>query len=86
MIHNDDKFEKKLEDLLDSITSYPKAILNPETRSHDALSARQPEKALSSIQETVEDMRICIKYLLFDLDATRRENRYYKKLLDDKES
>jgi hypothetical protein len=28
-------------------------------------------------------LRICIKYQLFDLEATRRENEYLRKILGD---
>jgi len=29
-------------------------------------------------------LRICIKYQAFDLEATRRENEYLKRLLEDR--
>lgn len=39
---------------------------------------------LKEIKETMEDMRIMIKYLEFDVEATRREREYYKKLVEKK--
>lgn len=87
MINNEEKFEKRLAELLDEIGEYPNALLKKET-GHEACREKpsnQTSKALYSIQQSIDDMRICIKYLLFDLDATRRENVYFKKLLDDKE-
>ena len=36
----------------------------------------------SSLQETINYLRVCIKYTVWDLEATRRENEYLKKLLE----
>ena len=81
------KFEKQLEEFLEVMAEFPNAPAkqgsNPAT--HPATSASSAEKALSSVQESAAEVRICVKYLLFDLDATRREMSYYKKLLKDKE-
>lgn len=87
MINSDEKFERVLEDLLDKLGDYP-SRLTKEQRPKNCIvkNTNQTEKALYSIQATIEDMRLCIKYLLFDLDATRRENVYYKKLLGDKDA
>lgn len=38
-------------------------------------------KSVNSLQESLDYLRICIKYQLFDLEATRRENEYLKKML-----
>lgn len=37
------------------------------------------------IQDSVDFLRLNIKYLMFDLEATRRENAYLRRLFDDKE-
>lgn len=42
------------------------------------------QKSVDSLQESLDYLRICIKYQLFDLEATRRENRYLKELLEEK--
>lgn len=87
MINNEEKFEKRLEELLDEIGEYPNALLKKDAGREGCPGkhSNQTSKALYSIQQSIDDMRICLKYLLFDLDATRRENMYFKKLLDDKE-
>jgi len=41
------------------------------------------EQSLSSLQELLDYLRVCIKYQVFDLEATRRENEYLRKLLED---
>ena len=40
------------------------------------------EKSINSLQESLDYLRVCIKYQLFDLEATRRENAYLRKLLE----
>jgi len=34
------------------------------------------------LQESIDFLRLGIKYLLFDLEATRRENGYLRKMLE----
>ncbi|HEC03787.1 MAG TPA: hypothetical protein ENI81_09650 [Phycisphaerales bacterium] len=41
------------------------------------------EKSINSLQESLDYLRVCIKYQLFDLEATRRENQYLRKLLEE---
>ena len=44
----------------------------------------QPEggAAETTLAEALDHLRLQLKYLLFDLDATKRENRYLRQLLD----
>ncbi|MGB2808569.1 MAG: hypothetical protein WBC22_12570 [Sedimentisphaerales bacterium] len=44
------------------------------------------QKSVDNLQESLDYLRICIKYQLFDLEATRRENKYLRKLLEEKDS
>ena len=44
------------------------------------------KNSVDNLQGSLDYLRICIKYLLFDLEATRRENKYLRKLLEDKNS
>ena len=41
------------------------------------------EKNVNVLQESLDYLRLCIKYQLFDLEATRRENMYLRKLLEE---
>ena len=45
---------------------------------------RQLQKSVNNLQESLDFLRVCIKYQLFDLEATRRENEYLRKLLGEK--
>ncbi len=42
------------------------------------------EEKVNDLQESLDYLRLCIKYQSFDLEATRRENEYFKDLLDRK--
>jgi len=44
---------------------------------------KQLQKSISSLQELLDYLRVCIKYQSFDLEATRRENQYLRKLLEE---
>jgi hypothetical protein len=47
---------------------------------------KQLQKSVDSLQESLDYLRICIKYQLFDLEATRRENKELRKLLGESDS
>ncbi len=49
-------------------------------------SNKQLQKSVDSMQESLDYLRICIKYQLFDLEATRRENKYLRKLLEERDA
>ena len=34
------------------------------------------------LEDELEELRLHLKYLLFDLEATRRENRYLRQMLE----
>jgi hypothetical protein len=46
---------------------------------------KQLEKSVDCLRESLDYLRVCIKYLLLDIEATRRENDYLRKLLQDKD-
>ena len=78
-------FEKKLNELVKEIGSIP-----APQRSKLILLAKQTRdchkrlrKSVDSLQESLDYLRVSIKYMLFDLEATRRENAYLRKLLED---
>jgi hypothetical protein len=49
-----------------------------ETKSrHDRM-----KKTIADLQDSLDYLRLSVKYLVFDLEATRRENQYLRKLLD----
>ncbi len=37
---------------------------------------------MRQLQDSLDTLRLCIKYVLFDLEATKREVKYLKSMLD----
>ncbi len=53
--------------------------LREETRQrHKTL-----KDTLRQLQDSLDTLRLCTKYMLFDLEATKREVKYLKKLLNE---
>lgn len=77
-------FQKRLSELISQIDTLPEGerdrlhALAAETRArHEDL-----KKSVNSMQESLDFLRLWIKYMLFDLEATRRENAYLRKMLE----
>jgi hypothetical protein len=76
-------FENKIRELAGefgaSVCHYEemaKAAKNQRTGS-------DPKDDLRSIDDSIDFLRVSIKYLRFDLEATRRENQRLRKMLDE---
>jgi chromosome segregation ATPase len=79
------EFQGKLAELMGEISTLPITErqklekLADETRErHERL-----QRTVSNLQESLDYLRLSIKYLVFDLEATRRENGYLRKMLDE---
>lgn len=78
-------FQKKLSELVQEIGDVPEE----ERTKLAALTAQAKErheklkKTVASLQDSIDYLRLSIKYLLFDLEATRRENSYLRKMLEE---
>ncbi len=78
-------FENRLDELVKEISSVPEpqrtklvTLVEQTGNCHKRL-----RKSVGSLQESLDYLRVSVKYLLFDLESTRRENAYLKKLLED---
>jgi regulator of replication initiation timing len=81
---NEQDFQNKLGDLIAQIEKLPGADrteiekIAVETRDrHDRM-----KKTVAELQDSLDYLRLSVKYLVFDLEATRRENQYLRKLLE----
>ena len=80
-------FQSKLAELMEEISTLPK----PERQKLQAMADeaqtrhKQLRKTVTDLQESLDYLRLSIKYLMFDLEATRRENQYLRKMLADDE-
>jgi len=82
---NEQEFQTKLAELMGEISTLPPTErqklekLAEDTRQrHERL-----RQTVSSLQESLDYLRLSIKYLVFDLEATRRENGYLRKMLEE---
>jgi len=79
------RFQTTLNELLSEIGSLPEgeragleALAKEGQRRHEKL-----KQTVSSLQDSLDYLRLSIKYLLFDLEATRRENSYLRRMLEE---
>ncbi|MGB2987089.1 MAG: hypothetical protein WBE26_14545 [Phycisphaerae bacterium] len=85
---NEETFQRKLAELIAEIATLPASergkleLLAEQTRERH----QQLKETVSSLQESIDFVRLSIKYMLFDLEATRRENEQLRKMLDDNSS
>ena len=77
-------FQEKLSQLMEKINELPLADRRPlEQLADDARQRRERIKlSISELQESLDYLRLSVKYLVFDLEATRRENSYLRKLVE----
>jgi len=76
-------FEKKLRELAGEFGASDKQYLSLLKAINDA--DVRVEKDYDCVESSLDFLRVCIKYMRFDLESTRRENRYLRKLLEEQE-
>ncbi len=78
-------FQEKLAELVKEIGNMPdEDKLKLEMLAKQSKERQAKLKAtVNNLQESIDYLRLSIKYLLFDLEATRRENGYLRKMLED---
>jgi len=83
---NEQEFQSKLAELMVEISTLPHSEREKLQRLADETRARHErlKATVSSLQESLDYLRLSIKYLVFDLEATRRENSYLRKILEDR--
>ena len=77
-------FQIKLAELMSKIKQLPEQERpTMERLAKDAKKRRERIQAsVAELQESLDYLRLTIKYLVFDLEATRRENAYLRKLVE----
>jgi predicted RNase H-like nuclease (RuvC/YqgF family) len=81
-------FHKKLSELVGEVRAMPEAEKTKLAKLAEETKHRheQLKKTVTSLQESIDFLRLSIKYLLFDLEATKRENAQLRKMLDERSS
>jgi chromosome segregation ATPase len=83
---NEHDFQTKLAELMGEISTLPVTERAKLQQIADETRARHERlrKTVNSLQESLDYLRLSIKYLMFDLEATRRENNSLRKMLEEK--
>ncbi len=81
---NEQEFQKRLAELVAEIETLPEGERDRLRKLAEETKTRheQIKKSVSTLQESIDFLRLGIKYMLFDLEATRRENGYLRKMLE----
>jgi hypothetical protein len=82
------RLESKLNELVREFGEGIDPHQNKLTKLAEQAQANQVklEKSIDTLQELLDYLRVCIKYQVFDLEATRRENEYLRRLLEENNS
>ncbi len=82
---NEQEFQTKLAELMGEISTLPASERAKLERLADETRQRHERlrQTVSGLQESLDYLRLSIKYLVFDLEATRRENGYLRKMLEE---
>ena len=77
-------FQSKLAELMNEISTLPKSERDKLSSLAAQTHQRQKKlhKTVTDLQESLDYLRVAIKYLVFDVEATRRENHYLRQMLE----
>jgi uncharacterized coiled-coil protein SlyX len=78
-------FHEKLLDLIEQIKRFPEAKRESLEMLAGELGKKYEDlsKSLAMLQDTLDSLRLNVKYLLFDLEATKKENIALRKKLEE---
>lgn len=79
----DKDFQAKLQELMGQIGNLPEGDRGQlEKLAHETVARHERmKKTIGELQESLDYLRLSVKYLVFDLEATRRENEHLRKML-----
>lgn len=85
---NEGEFQSKLSELINQIEELPEGERGSLSKLAEETKARHAamKKTIADLTESIDYLRLSIKYLVFDLEATRRENAQLRKLLETREA
>jgi len=75
---NEAAIRKRLEELHETMT----LLRQGKGPAEDLALADMGPKTRQSMDDVLDYLRMQVKYLLFDLEATRRENGYLRRMLE----
>lgn len=82
---DEDTFQKRLAELVAEIGTLPPREREKLETLAEQTKQRHKElrQTVNNLHESIDFLRLSIKYLLFDLEATRRENSHLRKMLEE---
>jgi hypothetical protein len=77
-------FQTKFNELLNKIKDLPEGDRGRLEELAEETKQRRDriQASVTELQESLDYLRLSVKYLVFDLEATRRENAYLRKLVE----
>jgi len=77
-------FQEKFAELMDRIKQLPEVDRTRLQRLAEETKVRRERmhESIGELQESLAHLRLTVKYLVFDLEATRRENAYLRRMLE----
>ena len=81
---NERTIEERMCRLIEQIQALPSEHRKPLEAlcENDGIQQSKIEKTVSKLQDSLDYLRLSVKYMVFDLEATRRENVYLRKLVE----
>lgn len=75
-------FQDKMNQILERIRELP-ASTSTESAADSAEARRaRVQTSINELQDALDYLRLSVKYLVFDLEATRRENAYLRRMIE----
>ena len=78
-------FQRKMAELIERIRELPSGCVDAGKLARgDSASTGDASlrNSVEELQESLDYLRLSVKYLVFDLEATRRENAYLRRLVE----
>lgn len=77
-------FHNKFNELMSKIKELPDTERGRMEELAEETKERREriQQSVTELQESLDYLRLSVKYLVFDLEATRRENAYLRKLVE----
>jgi hypothetical protein len=79
---NELQITRRLHELAEALNS----LLRSSSRGtkNDGVYVSSPRSREDDPEELLQEISLQVKYLMFDLEATRRENRYLRQILENR--
>ena len=74
-------FDRRMSALLQQLAILPEGLESSRPGEKDNARQEKVRSALDNLQSSMDWLRVSVKYLVFDLEATKRDNERLRSLL-----